>query len=337
MIVANPNPPGNPNSSNSAADKEVVLKAHAALLSIVDQLVSNVWDAVAPHATFDQFERSAGKNTGICLSVWNIDRELAQELWLLGELVDGRDPLKSPERTTQCPDWSEVVDKPGERGAVVARQLTLADAGRSEVSEWRIRHPDGAPILGLPRIHIGPLGTGNSLQRDNGIFDRLSVGQRLFRGLDMEASAIGLAGHFEDLEYTIVAKGVMDFAAPISGHGAERGDRRIPATAGTGRAWRVARVHGAQRCEYFVAVPHQCVRGWRAGRAACSVHRSRATGLASRARRSSVGTATARSRRSQPRGPCLASGPVVGGRVRVRPGGRRLPMRLRRRSEGFWG
>lgn len=58
-MVANSNPTGNPNSRNSAADMEVVLKTHAALLSIVDQLVSNVWDAVAAHATFDQFERSA--------------------------------------------------------------------------------------------------------------------------------------------------------------------------------------------------------------------------------------------------------------------------------------
>ena len=36
MIVANPNPAGNPNSSNSAADKEEILKAHGTLLSIAD-------------------------------------------------------------------------------------------------------------------------------------------------------------------------------------------------------------------------------------------------------------------------------------------------------------
>ena len=46
-VVANRNPTGYRNSSNSVEYKEVVLKAHAALLSIVGQLVSSVWDAVA--------------------------------------------------------------------------------------------------------------------------------------------------------------------------------------------------------------------------------------------------------------------------------------------------
>jgi tetratricopeptide (TPR) repeat protein/nucleoside phosphorylase len=137
-----------------------------------------------------------------------------QERWVLSELLLGRDPLKSADRQNRCPDWSDVVDNLWKRGEIVDGQMQLTDAGTAEITKWHIKHPDREPVLGLPQVHVGPLGTGNNLQRDDQIFDRLSVGQRLIRGLDMEASAIGLAGHYEDVEYTIVAKGVMDFAEP---------------------------------------------------------------------------------------------------------------------------
>jgi tetratricopeptide (TPR) repeat protein/nucleoside phosphorylase len=63
------------------------------------------------------------------------------------------------------------------------------------------------------KVHVGPMGTGNDLQRDVDIWDRLSDHERLIRALDMEASAVGHSAYLDDIKY-IVVKGVMDHAEP---------------------------------------------------------------------------------------------------------------------------
>jgi nucleoside phosphorylase len=73
-------------------------------------------------------------------------------------------------------------------------------------------------VLGLPKVHVGVLGTGNALQRDDAIFDKLADHQRLIYGLDMEASAVGVVGFLQKVPYTIVVKAVMDFAEPGRGY-----------------------------------------------------------------------------------------------------------------------
>jgi len=136
-----------------------------------------------------------------------------QELWLLGELFDGRDPLQSPLRSVECPDWSNTIGELWRRGDLVEGELQLTTQGHSRIRAWRLQHPDGPSRAALPKVCSFPLGTGNNLQRDPQIFQRLSTNQRLIFGLDMEGSAIGLVGYYESRK-TIVVKGVMDFAEP---------------------------------------------------------------------------------------------------------------------------
>ena len=138
-----------------------------------------------------------------------------QQLWILNELLEKRDPRQSSVRSQLCPDWSAVLKELWDLGDVVRDDLQLTEQGRQRILVWRLQHPDGPPPSDLPKVHVFPLGTGNHLQRDDGIFDRLgSSGKRLIHGLDMEASAVGLVGFEEQVPYTIIAKGVMDFAEP---------------------------------------------------------------------------------------------------------------------------
>ncbi|MCU0981477.1 MAG: hypothetical protein MUF25_20190, partial [Pirellulaceae bacterium] len=69
------------------------------------------------------------------------------------------------------------------------------------------------------RIRVGPLGTGNNLVRDAGIWDRLGHAQRHILGLDMEGSVIGFTAHVQNVPSFLVAKGVMDYAEPGRGQG----------------------------------------------------------------------------------------------------------------------
>jgi nucleoside phosphorylase len=141
-----------------------------------------------------------------------------QECWVLGQLLDGHDPLQHPDRKTICPNWFEVIEALANAGEVSPDDLQLTDAGKKRIRTWRNKYPDGAPVLGLPKVHVGVLGTGNALQRDDAIFDKLADHQRLIYGLDMEASAVGVVGFLQKVPYTIVVKAVMDFAEPGRGY-----------------------------------------------------------------------------------------------------------------------
>ncbi|MFN7769343.1 MAG: hypothetical protein ACK5UC_19255, partial [Planctomycetaceae bacterium] len=160
-----------------------------------------------PAQRYDVSRHHAVLNTRPCL------RD-DQKLWILNELLDGRDPLTSQERSILCPDWSTLLNELWSTGLIVPNALELTDQGRQRIRSWRLQYPDGPPQSSLPRVLVFPLGTGNNLQRDDGIFDRLGSEQRLIHGLDMEASAVGMVGFDEQVPYTIIAKGVMDFAEP---------------------------------------------------------------------------------------------------------------------------
>lgn len=151
---------------------------------------------------------------------WLRDRPRPLELqadWLLNELLDRRDPAnpgRSSERHERCPDWRKVVDDLWKRGLLVQGTLELSEAGLRHVEAVKARHPDGLPEPPRFQIHVGPLATGNSVVKVPGFFDRLASQQRGVLGLDMEASAIGLAAHVQEVPRMIVVKGVLDNASP---------------------------------------------------------------------------------------------------------------------------
>lgn len=148
---------------------------------------------------------------------WLADRPLTlerQEQWLLLELLDGRDPKQHPERKRLCPLWSEVLAGLWRRGILVRDELALTEAGASDARRLRLLQPDGLPEPAPFRIHVGPLGTGTHLVRDETIWGRLETANRNVRGLEMEAYAIGLTGALCKVPRTLVVKGVMDSAEP---------------------------------------------------------------------------------------------------------------------------
>jgi nucleoside phosphorylase len=136
----------------------------------------------------------------------------AQSLWLLAELRAGRDPAMSPDHTSRCQNWPEVLKALWKRGALTNDKLELTAKGTAEIDRVLLLHHGLLPNRPPLKIHVGPLGTGNNLVIDDGIWAELEVQQSHVRGLDMEASAIGVVGHVWKTPNTIVVKGVMDFA-----------------------------------------------------------------------------------------------------------------------------
>lgn len=136
----------------------------------------------------------------------------AQSQWLLAELRAGRDPKTSPERDSRCHDWPEVLEDLWKRGSLARNTLGLTAEGTAEIDRILLLHHGSLPNRPPLKIHVGPLGTGNNLVIDDTIWDELEVQQSHVRGLDMEASAIGVVGHVWKVPNTIVVKGVMDFA-----------------------------------------------------------------------------------------------------------------------------
>ncbi len=136
----------------------------------------------------------------------------AQSQWLLAQLRAGRDPKTSPELDTRCHDWPEVVEGLWKRGALAKHTLDLTAEGTSEIDAFLLLHHGSLPDRPPLKIHVGPLGTGNNLVIDDAIWDDLELQQSHVRGLDMEASAVGVVGHVWKVPDTIVVKGVMDFA-----------------------------------------------------------------------------------------------------------------------------
>ncbi len=96
-------------------------------------------------------------------------------------------------------------------GPWVDRARAFADA---EPPAWVAERPRQGGVDAPWKIHVGPIATGSALVRDVTIWDRIGKHQRLVRGLDMEASSIGLAADFHDVCRMIVVKGVMDFGEP---------------------------------------------------------------------------------------------------------------------------
>ncbi|MGD8450188.1 MAG: tetratricopeptide repeat protein [Phycisphaerae bacterium] len=142
-------------------------------------------------------------------------REL-QTLWLLKQLLDGKNPGTHTSRATMCANWGEIIAELETQSHIkrTAGQLELTEAGREFIQNELAKNRGRLPRRPPWKIHVGPLGTGTRLIRDVDIWSFLEDQQRLVRGFDMEASVIGMTALLQDVPRMIVVKGVMDYGLP---------------------------------------------------------------------------------------------------------------------------
>ena len=150
--------------------------------------------------------------------LWLKDRPYSYEEqrdWLMEFLLAGNSPKNNAyaeERRRRCADYAKVVTQLRELGFLKKTgPISLSSKGRKYIKEKVEIHLDGLPERKDFAIHVGPIGSGTTVQRDPHIFDKLSEQMRKVIGLEMEASAIGVIAHTLRKEM-IVMKGVMDYA-----------------------------------------------------------------------------------------------------------------------------
>jgi nucleoside phosphorylase len=136
-----------------------------------------------------------------------------QEDWVLCQCLDNIDPRIHVDFNTHCPDWPDVLNRLWKR-KWLEKPLVLTISGRERAEELRLLHPLGLPKSPDFKIHVAPIATGAAVIEDNGIFPRLSNTMRKVLGIDMEASALGVAGEFADIP-VIVVKAVSDYGDPF--------------------------------------------------------------------------------------------------------------------------
>ena len=137
----------------------------------------------------------------------------AQEDWVLTRLLEAEDPREHPERKQRCADFSKVMQRLREGEFITGSPPQLTDAGREYIQKKVYDHPDGLPEPECG-VHVAPIATGNSVVKDEKIFERLSERDYQVRGLEMEAAAIGALAELRKIDHMVVMKGVMDFADP---------------------------------------------------------------------------------------------------------------------------
>jgi nucleoside phosphorylase len=136
--------------------------------------------------------------------------------WLLERLLQGEDPSRHRFRKSRCTNYDKVEGLLRKANQIRVRNgaLELTKAGRAHIDE-RLRLYGGKLPKPKPlKVHVAPIGSGNQVVQDEQIFDRLSISMRKVLGLEMEAAAIGAIAHHNGIPFTIVMKGVMDFADP---------------------------------------------------------------------------------------------------------------------------
>lgn len=136
-----------------------------------------------------------------------------QEDWVLQKLLDGDSPLLAADFNEACPDWADVLRRLYRRNWL-APELTLTAEGRKQAQEQRLYHPAGLPPAPPFKVHVAPIATGAAVVEDATLFERLSQSMRKVLGIDMEGSALGVAGAFHQLP-VVVVKAVSDFGDPF--------------------------------------------------------------------------------------------------------------------------
>jgi tetratricopeptide (TPR) repeat protein/nucleoside phosphorylase len=147
-------------------------------------------------------------------SPWLLERPRSYAIqadWVLERLLRGEDPREHPERKQRCADFPQVLQRLRETGHITGTPPELTATGREYIQQKLYEYPDGLPEPRF-RVHIGPIATIDVVMRSESIFNELSARDHRVLGLEMEAAAIVAFAHLRRLEYTLVVKGVMDFA-----------------------------------------------------------------------------------------------------------------------------
>jgi nucleoside phosphorylase len=120
-------------------------------------------------------------------------------------------PLDHPERTTECPNWKEVIEQLINENLLSEKALELTDIGKDQVEESKWKDPDCRwRDPREPLVHIGPIGTVSMVQQDPKLFSYLKQRERKVLGVEMESAAIGQVAEFHQLPMIIV-KSVSDY------------------------------------------------------------------------------------------------------------------------------
>ncbi|MDP2316750.1 MAG: hypothetical protein Q8P41_27895 [Pseudomonadota bacterium] len=170
------------------------------------------------HHTWKQAAEELRPEAADWLRARPVERD-TQENWVLLELGAGRNPSRASDRHERCRDWREVLRELWRRKLVVENTLELSAEGARRAQGLHLLFPDGLPAEPTPQVRVGPLGTGDDLVAESGIWEELETVQGTIRGLDMEASAIGVVAALENVPRAIVMKGVMDYADPERQYG----------------------------------------------------------------------------------------------------------------------
>lgn len=132
-----------------------------------------------------------------------------QEDWVLLCGLKGMLPQAHPDFWHACPDWTLVLERLQKRGLIDDKGL-ITPAGSDRAGELHLKF-NGRPRLTPPfQVHVAPIATGSAVIEDDEVFTNLGQSMRKVLRLDMEASALGVAGEFIRVP-VIVAKGVSDF------------------------------------------------------------------------------------------------------------------------------
>jgi tetratricopeptide (TPR) repeat protein/nucleoside phosphorylase len=136
----------------------------------------------------------------------------AYSWWFLERLLTDRHPLRSGfSRYFADERRAELLESLLERELVCLQgeSFALTEKGRAAAQRRRVIHGTRAGTLPY-RVHVGPIGSGNYVVADGGIWARLAeMGMRKILAVEMEAAAIGAIAHRHRLPF-VVAKGVMD-------------------------------------------------------------------------------------------------------------------------------
>ena len=136
-----------------------------------------------------------------------------QEEWVLRCRLNNLEPTQQPDFATHCPDWADVLKRLWRR-EWLSKPMELTETGRAHAAELQLLYPHQPPESGKFQIHVGPIATGASVIEDAERFSALALSMRKILGLDMEASALGVAGEFANLP-VVVVKGVSDYGDPF--------------------------------------------------------------------------------------------------------------------------
>ena len=136
-----------------------------------------------------------------------------QEDWVLLRRLDNIAPKNHRQFQEECPDWPDVLKRLWQRGWL-ANPMELTPSGRARAEELRLLYQSTLPKPPAFQIHVAPIATGAAVTEDTGIFSQLAESMRKILGVDMEASALGVAGEFANLP-VVVVKGVSDYGDPF--------------------------------------------------------------------------------------------------------------------------